>query len=143
MQSTNYGNSYMTLTDWGPGDDPRKPGHMPWPNLLRILLDSRCWITDGDSGETREYNMISPCRTEWMYRDDILWQVPDSEFAGVYSDSEWMAMKRARFASSTSRSSVTAPTLWPGSSCASRRPCCATAKRSAPSSNTPTSAGCR
>ena len=91
MQITDYGNSYMTLTGWGPGDDPRKPGHMPWPNSLRILLDSRCWITDEDSGETREYNMISPCRTEWMYRDDILWQVPNFEFAGVYSETEWMA----------------------------------------------------
>ncbi len=91
MKITDYGNSYMTLTGKGKGNDPRKPGHMPWPNSLRILLDSRCWVTDEDSGETREYNMLSPCRTEWMYRSDVLWQQPNYEFAGIYSDTEWMA----------------------------------------------------
>ena len=35
--------------------------------------------------------MISACRTEWIYRDDILWQVPNCEFGGVYADTEWMA----------------------------------------------------
>ncbi len=90
MKITDYGNSYVTWTGIVVKDDTRKPGHMPWPNTVRILLDSRCWITD-DSGEEREYNMLSPCRTEWMYRSDTLWQEPNYEFAGIYSDSEWMA----------------------------------------------------
>jgi hypothetical protein len=87
---TDYGNSYVTWTDKINPDDTRKPGHMPWANTIRILLDSRCWITDA-SGETREYNLMSPCRTEWMYRSDVLWQQPNYEFAGIYSDTEWMA----------------------------------------------------
>ena len=90
MNITDYGNSYVTWTGFTNEEDTRVPGHMPWPNTVRILLDSRCWITD-DSGEEREYNMLSPCRTEWMYRSDVLWHVPNYEFAGVYSDTEWMA----------------------------------------------------
>ena len=35
--------------------------------------------------------MLSPCRTEWMYRSDVLWHLPNYEFAGIYSDTEWMA----------------------------------------------------
>jgi len=89
-QITDYGNSYVTWTSKFNPDDTRKPGHMPWDNTLRILLDSRCWITD-ESGEAREYNLLSPCRTEWMYRSDVLWQQPNYEFAGIYSDTEWMA----------------------------------------------------
>ena len=87
---TDYANSYCRWTGTFNTDDDRKPGHMPWDNTVRILLDSRCWIT-GASGDTREYNMLSPCRTEWMYRTDVLWQQPYHEFAGIYSDSEWMA----------------------------------------------------
>ena len=87
---TDYGNSYVRWTGRRSTDDKRKPGHMPGDNTVRILLDSRCWITDA-SGETREYNMISPCRTEWMYRTDVLWQQPNYEFAGKYSATGWMA----------------------------------------------------
>jgi hypothetical protein len=87
---TDYGNSYVRWTGRRSAADKRKPGHMPGDNTVRILLDSRCWITDA-SGETREYNMISPCRTEWMYRTDVLWQQPNYEFAGIYSATEWMA----------------------------------------------------
>jgi hypothetical protein len=90
-QITDYGNSYVHWTSKFRPDDDRKPGHMPWDNTVRILLDSRCWVTDVSSGETREYNMISPCRTEWMYRPEILWQQPNYEFAGIYSATEWMA----------------------------------------------------
>ena len=33
-----------------------------------------------------EYNLISPCRTEWMYRDEPLWQQPNYEFSGIYAE---------------------------------------------------------
>lgn len=87
---TDYSESYVRWTGKARTEDTRKPGHMGWENTVRILLDSRCWITDA-SGETREYNMLSPCRTEWMYREDVLWQQPNYEFAGIYSENEWMA----------------------------------------------------
>ena len=90
MQITDYGNSYILWTGKYNPDDTRKPGHMPWDNTVRILLDSRCWVTNEETGETKEYNLITPCRTEWMYRSDVLWQQPNHEFCGICSDTEFM-----------------------------------------------------
>ncbi len=85
MQITDYGNSYIAWTSKYNPDDDRKPGHMPYDNSVRILLDSRCWITNQETGATTEYNLISPCRTEWMYRDETLWQQPNYEFSGIFA----------------------------------------------------------
>ena len=84
MQITDYGNSYIVWTSKLNPADKRKPGHMPYQNTVRILLDARCWIIDEESGRTTEYNLISPCRTEWMYRDEPLWQQPNYEFSGIF-----------------------------------------------------------
>ena len=88
MQITDYGNSYIIWTSIANPNDNRVPGHMPYDNTVRILLDSRCWVSNAETGETTKYNLISPCRTEWMYRDDILWQQPNYEFSGIFSDTE-------------------------------------------------------
>ena len=37
MKITDYGNSYVTWTGIVDPNDNRKPGHMPWPNTVRIL----------------------------------------------------------------------------------------------------------
>ena len=84
MQITDYGNSYIVWTSNRNPNDNRKPGHMPYLNTVRILFDSRCWISNEETGTTAEYNLISPCRTEWMYRDDILWMQPNYEFSGIF-----------------------------------------------------------
>lgn len=86
MQITDYGNSYIVWTSKFNHDDDRKPGHMPYNNSVRILLDSRCWITNQETGAVAEYNLISPCRTEWMYRDESLWQQPNYEFSGIFAE---------------------------------------------------------
>ena len=85
MQITDYGNSYLVWTSRQNPDDDRKPGHVPYENTVRILLDSQCWVTDEETGRTTEYCLISPCRTEWMYRDEPLWQQPNYEFSGIFS----------------------------------------------------------
>ena len=85
MQTTDYGNSYLVWTSHQNPADDRQPGHMPYQNTVRIQLDSRCWVTDGETGQTTEYCLISPCRTEWMYRDEPLWQQPNYEFSGIFS----------------------------------------------------------
>ena len=90
MQITDYGNSYILWTSKYNPKDTRKPGHMFGDNTARILIDSRCWVTNEESGETKVYNLITPCRTEWMYRSEVLWQQPNHEFCGIYSDTEVM-----------------------------------------------------
>ena len=90
-QICDYGNSYIRWTGEFNRSDARKPGHMPWGNTVRIQVDSRCDLIDDATGETEEFFLITPCRTEWMYRSDILWQEPNREFVGVFSRTEMMA----------------------------------------------------
>ncbi len=91
MDICDFSNSYITWTGKSNPNDDRKPGHMPWRNTVRIQLDSRCQVTNEESGKTEEYYLITPCRTEWMYRSDVLWQVPNREFCGIWSSTEFMA----------------------------------------------------
>ena len=93
MEICDFANSYLYWTASREADltDDRTPGHMPWPNNARIQLDSRCQIIDDRAGTSKWYYLITACRTEWMYRTDTLWQVPNHEFCGFWSDDEVMA----------------------------------------------------
>lgn len=62
MQATDFGNSYMTWSALPDPTDTRKPGHKPWGNNARILLDARCVLTDGRTGESDEFFLIRPRR---------------------------------------------------------------------------------
>ena len=88
MQICNYGISSVTWTAQHDPTDKRNPGHMPWDNkAVRILIDSRCEIINNQTGSSEWFYLITPCRTEWMYRDDILWQDnPNLEFVGIFSE---------------------------------------------------------
>jgi len=91
MDICDFGNSYLFWTGkFNPNDD-RKPGHMPWNNTIRIQMDSRCQLVNEKTGESEWYYLITPCRTEWMYRSDVLWQLPNYEFCGIWSSTEYLA----------------------------------------------------
>lgn len=90
MQICDYGISSISWTAKHDPTDTRKPGHMPWDNTIRILIDSRCEIVDKQTGASEWYYLITPCRTEWMYRDDMLWKNdPNLEFVGIYSSNHY------------------------------------------------------
>jgi len=95
VQPTDFANSYHTRHAESDLKDTRKPGHMKWGNWARILLDARCVLTDERSGESDEFFLIVPCRTEWMYRDDVLFQVPSREYRVLWSRSRHISMGRA------------------------------------------------
>jgi hypothetical protein len=82
---TDFGNSYMTWEAPANLNDTRKPGHMPWGNSARILIDARCTIVDERAGTTDEFYLIAPCRTEWMYRETELIQNPSGEYRVIFS----------------------------------------------------------
>lgn len=82
---TDFGNSYMTWMVPADPNDRRKPGHMPWGNSARILIDARCTIVDERRGITEELYLIAPCRTEWMYRETELIQDPSGEYRVIFS----------------------------------------------------------
>lgn len=95
MQATDFANSYMTWTVLPDPTDNRKPGHKPWGNSARILLDARCTITDEQSGQSDEFFLILPCRTEWVYQEENLFQVPSREYRCIYSRTRGMSVGKA------------------------------------------------
>lgn len=74
-----FANSYLTFSV---GDDI---------NLARIQLDAICTIEQG--GTTTAYHLIAPCRSEYMYRDDRLFQLPNYDFRGIWTDSEYRIIR--------------------------------------------------
>ena len=88
MNICDFANSYIMWTVPPNPSDNRQPGHMPWGNSARIQLDARCEVVDRATGASEEFFLITPCRTEWMYRDDTLFQVPNHEYVGAWSRTE-------------------------------------------------------
>lgn len=95
MQAIDFGNSYMTWSVLPDTTDTRKPGHKPWGNSARILLDARCVLTHEQSGRTDEFFLIVPCRTEWVYQEGNLFQLPSREYRCIYSRTRGMSVGKA------------------------------------------------
>ncbi|MFN8511063.1 MAG: hypothetical protein U0232_12425 [Thermomicrobiales bacterium] len=92
MRMIDFGNSYMTWIVAHNPHDKRVPGHMPWDNSARILIDACCTITDTRSGVSDDFYLIAPCRTEWMYRDENLFQVPSGEYREIFSPTRRLSL---------------------------------------------------
>ncbi len=76
--------------------DPRPYArhNTPLGNRARIQLEALLDVTDNHSGKTERFVLIAPCRTEWVYAEDRLFQIPSSEFRQIYSiDRERSASK--------------------------------------------------
>lgn len=82
---TDFYRSYMRWAVEPNPNDTRKPGHMPWRNAVRILVDARCTIHNEQNGTTEEVYLIAPCRTEWMYRDTEVIQNPSGEYRVIFT----------------------------------------------------------
>ncbi len=80
-----YARSYLSWSVPANLDDTRVPGHKPWGNAARILLDGRCRIIDNASDWSDDFYLVNPCRTEWMYQEENLFQIPNREWIGVWS----------------------------------------------------------
>lgn len=86
METIDFNNSYMTWSSNHNFADTRKPGHMPWGNAARILIDARCTITDDSGAILDQLYLIAPCRTEWMYRETEMIQNPSGEYRVIFSE---------------------------------------------------------
>jgi len=92
MKATDFSNSYMTWSVPHNPNDKRVPGHKPWGNSARILLDARCELINEKSDTSDEFFLIVPCRTEWMYQKENLFQIPSREYRGIWSRSRQMGL---------------------------------------------------
>lgn len=75
-----FSSSYMTFT---------VPNSV---NTARIRIDSAAFIED-DHGDVHSFYLIAPCRSERMYDETALFQMPNYEFCGVFSATHFMLMR--------------------------------------------------
>ena len=93
IDACNFQASVMTW-DFPYRKDPRPHArhNTPHGNLARIQLDAIIDVIDRDSGETQQFVLIAPCRTEWVYAEDRLFQLPSAEYRKIYSLTEERSM---------------------------------------------------
>ena len=84
MTATDFANSYVSWTVPPDPDDERVPGHKPWGNCARIQLDALCDLSHDTSGAHERFFLIVPCRTEWVYQEENLFQMPSGEYRVLY-----------------------------------------------------------
>ena len=96
MHPLDYSRSYLRWTTAPTTTDVRTPGHMPYGNSVRILLDARARLSDAVTGSDEEFYLIAPCRTEWMYRDDSCIQQPGGEYRLAWAQDKDRALRFSR-----------------------------------------------
>src|SRR4051794_25279467 len=55
-------------------------------NVARIQLAAACPVPDAATGASEPFYLIVPCRSERMYADGALYQMPNYEFGGIWSE---------------------------------------------------------
>ena len=83
MNVIDFANSYMTFFT--------KPHQ--GENIARIQIDAAATVTDDRTGEATTFYLIAPCRSEYMYLDDRLFQMPNYEFCGVFTADQVMIVR--------------------------------------------------
>lgn len=79
MKPCDFSRSYLR---WSV-NDPREP------NTVRIQFDARAEIVDERTGEREEFFLITPCKSEVMYVRRNMWQEPNYEFVGIWSNRQF------------------------------------------------------
>lgn len=92
----NFQSSFMTW-DFPYRKDPRKNArhNIPHGNLARIDLDALIDVIDDATGKSERFVLIAPCRTEWVYAENRLFQIPSSEYRNIYSLTEERAVRQS------------------------------------------------
>ena len=72
-----FQSSFMTW-DFPPTPDPRPHArhNCPLGNKARIQLDALIDLVDEATGRSERFVLIAPCRAEWVYAEDRLFQIP-------------------------------------------------------------------
>jgi hypothetical protein len=82
VQIVDFANSYVTFFT--------KPHQ--GANIARIQVDAVCTLTERD-GASETFYLIAPCRSERMYQDDQLFQMPNYEFSGIFALDECLILR--------------------------------------------------
>lgn len=82
MTAIDFARSFMTWVPQGPDG-----------NIARIQLDAACTIANSSTGSAETFYLIAPCRSERMYLDSPLFQMPNYEFCGIWSEFEMLILR--------------------------------------------------
>ena len=74
--------------------DRLPPGQQPWGNAARILFEARCTLTDTRTGAQEIFYLSTPCRSEWMYRDDGIFVLPSADFRAIHAPTRYRPLGR-------------------------------------------------
>jgi hypothetical protein len=87
--------SYMTW-DLPPRKDPRPYArhNTPHGNIARIQLEALIDIFDEATEKSERFALVAPCRTEWVYPEKDLFQLPSIEHRNIYSLTEERSMRK-------------------------------------------------
>lgn len=77
--------------------DPRPQArhNIPNGNKARIQLDALIDVIQEETGTRERFVLIAPCRSEWVYAEDRLFQIPSGEYRGIFSLKEERSMGNA------------------------------------------------
>jgi hypothetical protein len=77
--------------------DPRPNArhNIPRGNRARIQLEALIDVINEESGASERFVLIAPCRTEWVYAEDRLFQIPSAEYRVIFSLKEERSLRRA------------------------------------------------
>ncbi len=67
------------------GPWPYARHNIPFGNIARIQLEALIDVIDEAAGKTERFVLIAPCRSEWVYAEDHLFQLPSVEYRNIYS----------------------------------------------------------
>ncbi|CAN5357139.1 hypothetical protein BH09CHL1_BH09CHL1_13700 [soil metagenome] len=77
-------------------------------NIARIQLDATCRVEGWNAdGESELFHLIAPCRSEHMYLDGQLFQMPNYEFCGIFT-SDRVSLIRTHWTSEHEKSDIQA-----------------------------------
>ncbi len=82
-EACNFQASFMTW-DYPPPAYTEKHD-IPFGNIARIQLDAMIDVIDDSGGGSERFVLIQPCRTERVYKEDRLFQIPSAEYRVIYS----------------------------------------------------------
>jgi len=84
LKALDYSRSFVTFFT-----TPEQGG-----NIARIQIDATCRVDSwGPNGQIGEFHLIAPCRSEQMYLDGQLFQMPNYEFCGIFASNELVLLR--------------------------------------------------
>jgi hypothetical protein len=91
-----FQSSFMTW-DLPPRPDRRGAAsrhRIPLGNKARIQLEALIDVVNEATGASERFVLIAPCRTEWVYADEGLFQLPSNEYRFIFSLREMRSVGR-------------------------------------------------